>query len=94
MAIKYKKENIQFIALSTDKDITKWYLSAKLKSKSVLQLHANDMEKLRKDYNIESIPRFILIDTDGKIYNSNMPFPTEPTFEMILRKVLNLKEME
>ncbi|HRE78912.1 MAG TPA: redoxin family protein [Flavobacterium sp.] len=94
MAIKYKKENIQFIALSTDKDITKWYVSAKLKSKSVLQLHANDMEKLRKDYNIESIPRFILIDTDGKIYNSNMPFPTEPAFEMILRKVLNLKEME
>ncbi|WP_396151135.1 redoxin family protein [Flavobacterium sp.] len=94
MAIKYKKENIQFIALSTDKDITKWYLSAKLKSKSVLQLHANDMEKLRKDYNIESIPRFILIDTEGKIYNSSMPFPTEPTFEMILRKVLNLKEME
>jgi hypothetical protein len=52
------------------------------------------MEKLRKDYNIESIPRFILIDTEGKIYNSNMPFPTEPAFEMILRKVLNLKEME
>lgn len=94
MAFKYKKENIQFIALSTDKDITKWYVSAKLKSKSVLQLHANDMEKLRKDYNIESIPRFILIDTEGKIYNSNMPFPTEPAFEMILRKVLNLKEME
>jgi thiol-disulfide isomerase/thioredoxin len=94
MAIKYKKENIQFIALSTDKDVKKWFVSAKLKSKSVLQLHANDIEKLAKDYNIETIPRFILIDTEGKIYNSSMPFPTEPTFEMILRKALNLKELE
>lgn len=94
MAIKYKKENIQFIALSTDKDITKWYVSAKLKSKSVMQLHANDSDKLAKDYNIETIPRFILIDPDGKIYNSNMPFPTEASFEMILRKVLNLKELD
>ncbi|WP_291117318.1 redoxin family protein [Flavobacterium sp. UBA6135] len=94
MAIKYKKENIQFIALSTDKDTKKWFVSAKLKSKSVLQLHANDSGKLVKDYNIESIPRFILIDTEGKIYNSNMPFPTEATFEMILRKILNMKELE
>jgi len=94
MAIKYKKENVEFIALSTDKNIKKWFVSAKLKSKSVMQLHANDIEKLGKDYNIVSIPRFILIDTEGKIYNSNMPFPTEPTFEMILRKVLNLKELE
>ena len=35
-----------------------------------------------------------IIDIEGKIYNSSMPFPSEPAFEMILRKVLNLKEME
>jgi hypothetical protein len=47
-----------------------------------------------EDYNINSIPRFILIDTEGKIYNANMPKPSMASFELILRKPLGLKELE
>ncbi|MGG7033719.1 MAG: redoxin family protein [Flavobacterium sp.] len=94
MAIKYKKENIQFVALSLDKDLKNWFVDAKSKSKSVLQLHANDIEAIGNDYNVSTIPRFILIDAEGKIFNSKMPFPNESSFEFVLRKALKLNDLE
>jgi thiol-disulfide isomerase/thioredoxin len=91
-ALKYKKENIQFVALSTDENIQKWYIEAKSKSKSVLQLHANDLNLFGKDYNVVSIPRFILIDPNGNFVNANLPFPSDNSFEILLRKALQLPE--
>lgn len=93
-ALKYKKEKIQFVAVSNDENIQKWYIAAKGKSKSVLQLHANDLNGFNKDYDIVSIPRFILIDPKGNFVNSQLPFPTEASFEILLRKALQLPEEE
>ncbi|MEW5674964.1 redoxin domain-containing protein [Flavobacterium enshiense] len=94
MALKYQKENVRFVGLSVDKDAKKWFVDAKNKPKSILQLHADNADKLAADYNLGSIPRFILIDPLGKIYNSSLPFPGEASFEMILRKALKLEELE
>lgn len=91
-AVKYKKENIQFVALSTDENIAKWFMEAKTKSKSVLQLHADNPEKFGLDYNVESIPRFILIGPDGNFVNARLPFPEDPSFEILVRKELGLAE--
>lgn len=93
LAIKYKKENIVFIAISSDKDEKAWYLDAKNKSKSVQQFYLKNAAAFSKDYNVNSIPRFILIDDRGQIYNASMPRPSEASFEMILRKALNLKDL-
>lgn len=93
LAIKYKKENIVFLAISSDKDEKAWYLDAKNKSKSVQQFHLDNSVAFSKDYNVNSIPRFILIDDKGKIYNASMPRPSETSFEMILRKALNLSDL-
>lgn len=90
IALKYKKENIQFLALSTDENKKKWYIEAKNKSNSIPQLLLNDRMKFSNDYNVNSIPRFILIDPNGNFVNSAMPFPSESSFEIILRKALNL----
>ena len=91
-ALKYKNENIRFIALSTDENIQKWYISAKGKSKSVLQLHTDNVNQFAGSYDLESIPRFILIDPNGNFINAKLPFPSEPSFEILLRKALNLPE--
>jgi len=91
-ALKYKKENIQFVALSTDEDSQKWYLSAKNKSKSVLQWHTDNSKLFASAYDLETIPRFILIDPNGNFVNAKLPYPSEPSFEMLLRKALNLPE--
>jgi thiol-disulfide isomerase/thioredoxin len=94
MAIKYKKD-IVFVALSVDEQKQKWYLQAKNKSKSVLQWHAGTGKKFMTDYSIEGIPRFMFIDPDGNFISSEMPFPSENSFEdMIeneLAKIKNIK---
>jgi hypothetical protein len=90
--LKYKNENIQFVALSTDENIQKWYIDAKSKSKSVLQLHLDNRVQFAKDFSCESIPRFILIDPNGKFVNAKLPFPDQAAFEILLRKELNLPD--
>lgn len=91
LAIKYKdNDKVQFVAASIDDNIQQWFIDAKSKSKSVLQIHLNDKDKFSKDYNAQSIPRFILIDPQGNFLNSDMPRPSEKTFEVILRDALGL----
>jgi thiol-disulfide isomerase/thioredoxin len=94
LAIKYKNENIQFVAISVDQDIASWLISAKEKSKSVLQLHASDINKFYKDYDIDGIPRFMMIDPVGKMVNSQLPYPDQSAFEQIIRNTLNLPEQK
>jgi thiol-disulfide isomerase/thioredoxin len=90
LAIKYKNQPVQFVALSTDRRIDDWFVDATQKSKSVLQAHVNDNQAFSNDYNVEFIPRFILIDKEGKIVNSKMPRPSDTTFEQVLRQQLQL----
>ena len=40
-------------------------------------------------YNIEGIPRFILLDQEGNIVNSNAPRPSDPN----LKEVLNTLQL-
>ena len=91
-AIKYKDHNIQFVAASTDQRIDQWFVDAKTKSKSVLQVHINDREKFGKEYDVQGIPRFILIAPDGTLVNVKMPYPEDPMFEKVLREALQLPE--
>ena len=93
-ALKYKKQNIEFIALSIDDKIQDWFVDAKSKSKSVLQVHVNDKKQFSKEYDAQSIPRFILIHPDGNLVNSAMPFPSAPIFEQVLRQELGLDEQK
>lgn len=92
MALKYKKENIQFVGISIDDDYKKWFIEAKTKSKSVLEIHTNNKMAFGKNYSVESIPRFILIDPNGKFVNAKMPQPEDAAFEIILRKELHLPD--
>ncbi|OYQ38366.1 hypothetical protein CHU92_05315 [Flavobacterium cyanobacteriorum] len=92
LALKYKKYPIQFAAVSTDDRIDKWYVEAKTKSASVLQLHADNNRKFCDMYNIESIPRFIFIDPQGNFINAEMPYPDDKVFEKLIREALGLPE--
>lgn len=94
LALKYKKDKIQFLSLSADEDTKKWYIEAKTKTKSILQWHLNDKNLFGKEYSMESIPRFLLIDPSGKFVNARMPQPEEAAFEIIIRKALNLPDEE
>ena len=88
-AIKFGNKKIQFVSLSVDEKTDSWKIKAK-KTKAVLQLHANDIMKLNADYNLETLPRFILIDDNGNFINAYLPYPSEKGFEMTIKRALKL----
>lgn len=79
---KYHDKNIEFVSVSIDKaaDSDKWKNMIEDKELGGMQLFAdNDWNsKFVKDYQIQGIPRFILIDAEGNIVNANAPRPSDP----------------
>ncbi|MFV5683939.1 TlpA family protein disulfide reductase [Flavobacterium sp. GB2R13] len=90
---KYHDKNISFVSISIDvqKDMEKWKTLIKDKELGGIQLFAdNDWNsKFAKDYGINSIPRFILIDPNGKIINADALRPSAPKLEIQLNTLLN-----
>jgi thiol-disulfide isomerase/thioredoxin len=83
----YHGKNVQFISVSTDKDVTAWKSFIAKESMTGLQLHqSQEMEKTMSYlYAVNSIPRFVLIDENGKIVSVDAPRPssTEDIHKMI-----------
>ena len=85
---EYHGKNIEFISISTDEHRRsggsweaaekKWKDFVKAKQLSGVQLWAGKDISFQQEYQINSIPRFILIDPQGKIVNSDAPRPSEP----------------
>ena len=77
---KYHGKNIEFVSISIDKasDHKKWKTMVNEKELGGIQLFAdNDWNSaFVKDYQIQGIPRFLLIDTEGNIVDSNAPRPS------------------
>jgi thiol-disulfide isomerase/thioredoxin len=86
LAEQFTSPSVAFVALSIDDSKWSWRNEATQKSSRVLQLIANDKNVLGKSYGIETIPRFMLLGPDGKIINVQMPYPSEPEFEDILKR--------
>jgi len=79
MTAKYKNKNIVFISISVDDDREKWKKTLTNYQLEGIQLFANNgwESSVIKEYNINTIPRFILIDQNGKIINTDAPSPTK-----------------
>jgi len=90
---KYHGKNIEFVSISIDvhKDFEKWKKFVSDKQLGGIQLFAdNDWNSdFTKSLNINSIPRFILIDPAGKIVNADAERPSSPELQETLNKLLN-----
>ncbi|WP_434035693.1 TlpA family protein disulfide reductase [Formosa sp. 4Alg 33] len=79
---QYHDKNIEFVSISVDKqkDFEKWKKMINDKELGGVQLFAdNDFQsKFIKDYVINGIPKFILLDPSGNIVNANAPRPSDP----------------
>lgn len=93
---KFHGQNIEFISISVDdeKDHEAWKAMIAEKEMGGTQLFAtNSWESdLAKDYIINSIPRFILIDDKGLIVDANAPRPSQPELTELLEGLLNPNE--
>lgn len=89
---KYHDKNISFVSISVDvqKDIEKWKALIKDKELGGVQLFADNNwnSQFIKEYGINSIPRFILIDPTGKIVNADAARPSSAEIQVQLDALL------
>jgi thiol-disulfide isomerase/thioredoxin len=90
---KYHGKNIEFVSISIDKlkDHEKWKAMIKEKELGGVQLFAdNDWNsKFVLDYKISGIPRFILLDPNGKVVKADAARPSSPELQKVLDSLLN-----
>lgn len=80
--VKYHGKNIEFVSISVDKksDMKKWKKMVAENEMGGVQLFSGDTKdnlKFTKDYLVKGLPRFILLDPQGKIITSNAPRPSD-----------------
>ncbi|MBL0341166.1 MAG: TlpA family protein disulfide reductase [Bacteroidetes bacterium] len=74
-------KNIAFVSICTFDEMAKWEAMVKEKELSGTQLFAPRDNDFVKKYNIQGIPRFLLIDKEGKILSSDAKRPSDPTLK-------------
>lgn len=90
---KYHGKNIAFVSISVDvdKDHEKWKTFVSDKQLGGIQLFAdkNWNSDFMVSYGVNSIPRFVLIDPNGKIVKSDASRPSDPELQKQLDALLN-----
>ena len=81
---KFEGKNITFLSLSIDHDKAKWEAKVNSGDLSGVQLLIGRGSSFQRAYNIEGIPRFLLLDKEGKIINNDMLRPSSDDTERIL----------
>lgn len=86
---QYKDKNITFVSISIDnkKDRDKWrkFIADNQPNGTQLMADKGFSSKFAKEYAIKSIPRFIIIDPEGKVVNADAPRP----FDLKLQELLD-----
>lgn len=82
---KRKEENSRyahFISISIDAKEENWKKALKKHNMDLLSSYrfADMNNKMIKDFNIQSIPRFFLVDITGKVLHADMPRPSEKVY--------------
>ncbi|MEZ4857739.1 MAG: TlpA disulfide reductase family protein [Flavobacteriaceae bacterium] len=89
---EFHDKNIAFVSISIDetKDHEKWKTMVTEKELSGVQLFADNNwdSKFVREYYINGIPRFILIDPNGTIVTPDAPRPSSPKLRELLKRLL------
>lgn len=84
---------IEFLSISIDDDSTRWrkFLDKKEMHGNQLWNGKDKSQGFGKEFLIQGIPRFILIDPEGNFLDPNAPRPSAPDLGAILRSIKELK---
>ena len=75
---RFKNKNIHFVSISCDQNKADWEKMVKEEKLGGIQLHYGNDKSFMEFYMITGIPRFILLDREGKIIQSNATRPSNP----------------
>ncbi len=91
LAKEFQGENIEFITLSFDKDRKAWLKYIKEHDLNGINLIVDNgfNSEFSKFYKLTGIPRFILIDSEGKLVDAFAPRPSDPRLKMQIKRELN-----
>ena len=84
------QENIAFVSISDDKTAEPWQekLERDKPAWPQYRIDPEGEEKFMKSLNINSIPRFILLDKEGKIIEIDAPRPSDEKIDDFLNKAI------
>lgn len=85
---QFKDKPIRLVSISIDADESAWRTRIEKDHWDGIQLRVTKEDAFWKDYKISSVPRFILIDKEGKMIDANMSRPSEPKTIEILSSLL------
>lgn len=74
---EFADAQIVFLGLSIDKDKEAWENMVRTGDLTGVQLYLGTQSKFQEAYKIDGIPRFILLDKDGRIISNDMTRPSE-----------------
>lgn len=80
--------NLVFLSLSVDENKNNWKMNVKNNKSKAVQMWLKNKEIMQL-LGINGIPRFMLVDPEGKIYNANLPFPYDSQFDEIINEISN-----
>lgn len=88
---QYKGKELAIVSLSIDKmeHKEKWLNMVKQENLQGIQIMADNEwnSEFVSAYNITGIPRFILIDPEGNIFDANAPRPSDPRLQDLLKSL-------
>jgi thiol-disulfide isomerase/thioredoxin len=82
-----KEQNIQFVSISIDEEKETWLKSVAQEKLEGMQLFAKGWGKMTLYYDINTIPRFMVFDKEGKIVTVDAPRPSDPQLKQLLLDV-------
>lgn len=90
----FEGKNIHFVSISIDEHKDKWREMVKSENLGGIQLHADGIKlhagpsnELMKLLMVTSIPRFVLLDREGRILNASMTRPSDAETAKTLQKL-------
>ena len=76
---KFRDTNIEFVSISVDRerDKEKWRKMVSDQQMRGVQLYAGTQTSFHQDYQVSTIPKFLIIGKDGEIIDKNAPRPMD-----------------
>lgn len=91
LAEEFNDAQIVFLGLSVDKDKEAWENMVRGGGLPGIQLYLGTNSRFQEAYRVEGIPRFILLDKEGKIIDNDMSRPSSENTAETLRNLEGIR---